>query len=80
MSKNNNNKEVKVLIQSLEKMETIVSKNKTLSWDGWNVVELIKNPAAFYKQNGAFIENVWYVKKVFYIGHDGWRIPNRYVE
>ena len=35
-----------MIINSLEKMETIVENNKSLSWDGWNVVELIKSPGA----------------------------------
>ena len=79
MSKNNT-KEVKVLITSLDNMEKIVSKNKSLSWDGWNVVELVKSPAAVYKANGAIVNGVWYIKNIFNIEHDGWRIPNKYTE
>jgi hypothetical protein len=73
-------KEVKMLITSLEKMEVIVSKNKSLSWDGWNVVELIKTPAAVYKPNGVRINGVWYVKNIFSAERDGWRVPNKYTE
>ena len=75
-----NDKEVKMLITSLEKMETIVSKNKSLSWDGWNVVELIKNPSALYKSNGVMINKVWYIKNIFTVDHDGWKVPTKYTE
>jgi hypothetical protein len=75
-----NNKEVKMLVKSLEKMEDIVSKNKSLSWDGWNVVELIKNPSAVYKNNGVMINKVWYIKNIFTVDHDGWKVPNKYTE
>jgi hypothetical protein len=74
------NKEVNMLVTSLEKMEDIVSKNKSLSWDGWNVVELIKNPSAVYKQNGVMINKVWYIKNTFAVDHDGWKVPNKYTE
>jgi hypothetical protein len=81
MSKNKTQiKEVKMLVTSLEKMEIIVSKNKSLSWDGWNVVELIKTPAAVYKTNGVLVKGVWYIKNIFNAEHDGWRIPNKYTE
>lgn len=67
-------------ITSLEKMESIVSKNKSLSWDGWNVVELIKNPGAMFKQNGARVNGVWFIKNVFIVDQGGWSIPNKYSE
>jgi hypothetical protein len=75
-----NDKEVNMLVKSLEKMEDIVSKNKSLSWDGWNVVELIKNPSAAYKNNGVRINKVWYIKNIFTVDHDGWKVPNKYTE
>jgi len=81
MSKNiTQNKEVTMLVTSLEKMESIVSNNKSLSWDGWNVVELIKTPAAVYKTNGVRIKGVWYIKNIFSVDSDGWRVPNKYTE
>lgn len=67
-------------IVSLETMETIVSRNKSLSWDGWNVVELIRNPGAMFKANGSRVKGVWYVKSIFTAEHDGWRIPKKYAE
>jgi hypothetical protein len=75
------NKEVRMTnIMSLEQMEQIVDRNKSLSWNGWDVVELTKNPTAMFKTNGAVINGIWYIKNVFPISQDGWRIPNRYAE
>lgn len=72
------NRKIKMLITDLNKMETIVSKNKSLSWEGWNVVELTKSSSAMFKQDGAFVKGSWYTKKVFSPTRDGWRIPHKY--
>jgi hypothetical protein len=81
MSRNKpKNKGVQVMqVKSLEKMEDIVSKNKSLSWEGWNVVELIKNPAAMFRSNAARVDEVWHIKNVFIVDQDGWRSPSKYV-
>lgn len=68
-----------MLVNNLENMETIVSKNKSLSWDGWNVVELTKSASAMFKAEGAFVHGSWYIKKIFSPTRDGWSIPNKYV-
>ena len=67
-------------VKDLEKMEIIVSRNKSLSWDGWNVVELIRNPGASLKANGVKVNGVWFIKNIFIIDRDGWSIPNKYTE
>jgi hypothetical protein len=67
-------------VKSLEKMELIVSNSKSLSWDGWNVVELIKNPGAMFKPNAARVNGAWYIKNIFVVDQDGWRIPSKYSE
>lgn len=66
-------------IASLEQMENIVSNNRSLSWDGWNVVELTKNPKGMFKANGIQVKGIWYTKKIFVVNQDGWRIPSKYV-
>ena len=68
-----------MIVNNLEKMETIVSTNNSLSWDGWNVVELKKSPTAMFKQNGTFVKGAWYLKSVYTVSRDGWRIPDKYV-
>jgi hypothetical protein len=64
-----------MLIQSLEKMETIVENNKFLSWDGWTVVELKKSAMAWMQPNAKFINNEWYIANRFDANTDGWSIP-----
>jgi hypothetical protein len=64
-----------MLIKSLEKMETVVENNKSLSWDGWTVVELKKSAMAWMKPNAKFINNEWYVANRFDANIDGWNIP-----
>lgn len=66
-------------IKSLEKMESLVDYNRSLSWDGWDVVELIKYPNAMYKKNGCFKEGKWYLKNVFPVKENGWSIPKKYI-
>ena len=68
-----------ISISSLEKMETIVSKNNNLSWDGWDVVEMVRSDRAFTSKFGAFKNNAWYLKKIFVVSRDGWEIPDKYV-
>lgn len=68
-----------MIINDLDTMEQIVSSNNSLSWDGWNVVELKKSPTAMFKQNGAYINGVWHLKNVYTVSRDGWKIPNKFV-
>ena len=68
-----------MVINKLEKMEQIVSQNQSLSWDGWNVVELIKSSNGMFKPEGAFVNGSWYIKNIFSVQRDGWKIPNKYV-
>jgi len=68
-----------MLIKSLETMEKIVSKNKYLSWDGWDVVKSDPNPAAWRYPNGKFIKGKWYVQKRFELTPNGWELPDKLV-
>lgn len=67
-----------MIITDLDTMEKIVKANSSLSWDGWNVVELKKSPTAMFKQNGIRKDGSWYLKTVYTPSRDGWRIPNKY--
>jgi hypothetical protein len=66
-------------INSLEKMEKIVSQNNLLSWDGWDVVEMIKSDKAFTSKSGVLKNNSWHLKKIFVLSRNGWEIPDKYV-
>ena len=69
-----------ISVNSLEKMETIVSKNSNLSWDGWDVVEMIKSDKAFTSKYGALKNNAWHLKKIYVLFRNGWEIPDKYVK
>jgi hypothetical protein len=66
-------------VTSLEKMETIVSASKSLSWDGWTVVDTQKNPTGWTKTNGAFINDSWHTQNRFEPTEQGWDIPGKFV-
>lgn len=65
-------------VTSLDKMEQIVSTNKSLHWDGWDVVESKPNPVAWMKPNAAFINDVWYAQNRFVPTEIGWTIPAKF--
>jgi hypothetical protein len=68
-----------MIVKSLKQMESIVSNNKILSWDGWSVVEMYPSEKGRTSVNGAYNNGKWYMKKVFAPTRTGWDIPNKYV-
>lgn len=68
-----------MIIRDLNQMEKIVSYNKKLSWDGWNVIELTHSDKGRLSTAGTFLDGKWYIKKVFSPSRDGWDIPKKYV-
>jgi len=66
-------------IKSLEEMESIVSKNNSLFWDGWVVINKYKSDKAKTSKYGMYINNTWYMTRRFEPGRDGWDIPERLV-
>lgn len=68
-----------MVIKSLEKMEAIVKKNNSLSWDGWTVVSLSKNPTGWMSPRGAFIKGSWYIQNRYEPNSNGWEIPDKIV-
>jgi hypothetical protein len=68
-----------MIINSLEQMESIVKNNRSLSWNGWDVVEIVKSNSAVYHNNGSYIDGSWYFKNVYSPDRSGWRIPKKYV-
>lgn len=61
-------------------METIVSKTKGLSWDGWNVVHTYPSDKARTSKFGVFKDNIWKMQKIYSPMRQGWEIPNKFVE
>lgn len=68
-----------MLINSLEKMESIVENNKSLTWDGWTVVENSFKENGVMSEKGAYINGRWIVQKRYDATADGWEIPDKFV-
>jgi hypothetical protein len=68
-----------MIIKSLETMEKIVSENKTLSWEGWDVVQIFQDPVGWKKPEGVRIKGRWHVKKRFPLSENGWNIPEKMI-
>ena len=66
-----------MLISSIENMEKIVSKNKELKWDGWDVVHFYPSEKARTSKFGARVNDKWCMVKRFEITEKGWDIPNK---
>jgi hypothetical protein len=67
-----------MIINRLEKMESIVKKNNNLHWDGWNVVDLKRSDLARTSLNGVRFKNEWYLQKIYSVTRNGWDIPYKY--
>jgi hypothetical protein len=68
-----------MLINSLEKMEQIVSANKSLVWDGWTVVSLTQTNNGVMSSDGVKINGRWYLQKRYDAHSNGWDIPDKFV-
>lgn len=66
-------------IKSLETMEKIVSQNRSLSWDGWTVLNTYPNPVGWKDASGVFIKGKWFTQKRYEPASDGWNIPSKFV-
>lgn len=66
-------------IKSLDQMEEIVESNKTLSWDGWTVIENRVNENGVMSKDGAFVDGKWIVQKRFVPNENGWDIPKKFM-
>lgn len=67
-----------MIINSLEKMEKIVSRNNNLTWVGWDVVDRKRSESGRTAVNGVRVNGLWYLQKVYPVTSNGWDIPNRY--
>lgn len=68
-----------MLVTNYNYAHKIVEANKSLSWDGWNIVEFKPNADAFYMQDGIFKNSKWGTVKTFPLTENGWEVPKRYV-
>lgn len=65
-----------MLVSDLNQMESIVSADPSLTWEGWDVVKYTNNSNAMYSVDGAFVDGRWVKKKVFPLTENGWNLPN----
>lgn len=59
-------------------MEQIVAKNNNLSWVGWDVVDRKQSDGGRTAVNGARVNGVWYIQRIYSPTRNGWDIPNKY--
>ena len=66
-------------INSLEQAEQIVANNKSLVWDGWDIIQLTKSPTAWMKPEGVLRDGDWYLQKHYNLSAEGWELPAKFV-
>lgn len=57
----------------------IVENNKSLYWDGWDILEFKKDNSAEYHPKGVRKNGVWGYVKRYSPNDEGWRLPKKYV-
>lgn len=67
-----------MIIKDLDKMEKVVSKNRNLSWIGWDVVDRKRSESGRTAINGVRVDGVWYLQRIYPVTKDGWNIPDKY--
>jgi hypothetical protein len=67
-------------INSLEKMEEIVQKNKELIWDGWTVIHSYQSEKARTSKFGRRVDGSWHLQRRFELKRKGWDIPERFLK
>lgn len=68
-----------MIINSLEQMEKVVSKSKSLFWDGWTVVNSFPSEKGRTSPQGAFVNGKWHLQRRFTPSQTGWEIPDKLV-
>jgi hypothetical protein len=67
-----------MIVNSLERMEKIVTRNNNLYWVGWDVADRKRSEAGRTAVNGVRVNGVWYVQRIYTVTRNGWDIPNKY--
>ena len=67
-------------VDSLNKMEEIVSNREDLMWENFNVVQLkSQSPNAALGKSARFIKDSWWKVKVYPLTEEGWKVPDQWV-
>jgi GTP cyclohydrolase FolE2 len=67
-----------MIITNLEKMEKIVSRNRNLSWIGWDIADRKRSDSGRTSVSGVRIKGEWYLQRIYPVTKQGWDIPNKY--
>ena len=67
-----------MIVNSLERMEKIVTRNNNLYWVGWDVADRKRSEAGRTAVNGVRVNGVWYVQRIYTVTRNGWDIRNKY--
>jgi hypothetical protein len=67
----------KMIIKTIEEMESFVSKNKDFFWDGWTVVKRYASDKGRTSKDGVRVKGVWYIEQRFDPSNNGWILPDR---
>lgn len=60
-------------------MESLVSKNNSLRWQGWDILFLEEDSSAYMNKNAMFVDSKWH-KATIIANKDGyWKIPGSVV-
>lgn len=68
-----------MLITNLEDAEQIVKRNPMLEWDGWTIVHMRRNNAAWMQRNGVIRNGLWYQRTRIVPDRKGWNVPKKYI-
>lgn len=68
-----------MLITSYEYADKIVSQNKSLVWDGWDIVEIAPSNNAEFNKSGKIVDGKWAFTNTYPVTEKGWEVPKKYV-
>lgn len=65
-----------MLVNTLDKMEKIVRRQKNLIWDGYDVLLLVRHPNPVVYKDARFINGKWFRTNRIPLTRQGWELPN----
>lgn len=68
-----------MLVTSLKQMEDLVRNNRSLRWEGWDVIHSYPSETGWMSKHGTFHKGRWFISRRFAITNTGWEIPDKFV-
>lgn len=68
-----------MFITDYEQAHSIVQSNKSLFWDGWNIVDWKADTLGEMSKDGMLKDGKWGMYKTYLLSENGWDVPNKYV-